>query len=57
MGLMTFSPTFVENSLQCGLNCFNILAGALDGRDVKTNFISYEGTLGVGYAFCSYKPD
>ena len=55
--LMTFSPTFVENSLQCGLNCFNILAGALDGRDVKTNFISYEDTLGVGYAFCNYKPD
>lgn len=54
---MTFSPTFVENSLQCGLNCFNILAGALDGRDVKTNFMSYEGTLGVGYAFCNYIPD
>lgn len=55
--LMTFSPNFVENSLQCGLNCFNILAGSLDGRDVKTNFISYEGTLGVGYAFCNYLPD
>ena len=54
---MTFSPTFVENSLQCGLNTFNVLAGALDGRDIDINFLSYERTLGVGYALCNFTPD
>ena len=33
-----------------------MMAGALDGRDVDIDFMSYEGPFGVGYAVSSYKP-
>ena len=31
-----------------------VLAGALDGKSVKTEFLSYEGPFGVGYAVCGF---
>ena len=31
------------------------MAGALSGLSVKPEFLSYEGTFGVGYGVCSYK--
>lgn len=51
---MTFSPSFCEAAAECGLRSFIIMAGALDGRRVKPELLSYEGTFGVGYAVCAY---
>lgn len=51
---LTFSPAFVEAAGECGLRSFVIMAGALDGKAVEPEFLSYEGPFGVGYAVCAY---
>lgn len=51
---MTFSEDFCEAAGECGLRAFIIMAGALDRKSVKTEFMSYEGPFGVGYAVCGY---
>ena len=43
-----------ERGAECGLMSFIIMAGALDKTKVETNFLSYEGVSGVGYAVCEY---
>lgn len=52
---MNFDTNFCDRSGECGLRSFIIMAGALDGKSVKSNFYSYEGTFGVGYAVCEFK--
>jgi AmmeMemoRadiSam system protein A/AmmeMemoRadiSam system protein B len=52
---LELSPDFCEAAAECGLRSFVILAGALSGRSVQADFLSYEGTFGVGYAVCEYK--
>ena len=52
---LNFNPIFSEAAGECGLRSFIIMAGALDGKAVKPEFLSYEGTFGVGYAVCAYK--
>lgn len=52
---MEFSPDLCEKAAECGLRSFIILAGALSGKSVKTELLSYEGTFGVGYGVCSYE--
>ena len=32
------------------------MAGVLDGKEVETDFMSYEGPFGVGYAVSAYEP-
>lgn len=44
-----------ERGGECGLGSFVIMAGALDQKAVETQFLSYEGPFGVGYAICGYK--
>lgn len=51
---LTFSPDFCEKAAECGLRSFIIMAGALSGLAVKTDFKSYEGPFGVGYGICAY---
>lgn len=55
MSFMEFHPDFCEAAAECGLRSFVIMAGALDGKSVTSNFLSYEGTFGVGYALCGYQ--
>ncbi len=55
-GLFGFSGEFCEKAGECGHRSFLILAGALDGTEVKTEALSYEGPFGVGYGICSYLP-
>ncbi len=55
LDFLTFSEDFAENAGECGLRSFIIMAGGVDRRDVTTNFLSYEGTFGVGYAVCGFK--
>ncbi len=52
---MEFSPDYCEAAAECGLKSFIILIGALSGKAVSTEFLSYEGTYGVGYAVCEFK--
>lgn len=49
-----FSEEFSEAAAECGLRSFLEMAGALDGKAVNTEFLSYEGPFGVGYAVCGY---
>jgi len=55
MRFLTFDEDFTEAAGECGLRSFIVMAGALDGLAVKPDFLSYEGTFGVGYAVCSYQ--
>jgi AmmeMemoRadiSam system protein A/AmmeMemoRadiSam system protein B len=52
---MTFNSAFCEAAAECGLRSFIIMAGALDGRKVKPELLSYEGPFGVGYAVSAYE--
>jgi AmmeMemoRadiSam system protein B len=52
---MTFEEDFCETAAECGLRSFIIMAGALDGRSVESNLLSYEGPFGVGYAVASFE--
>ena len=57
LALMQMDESFCEAAGECGLRSFIMMAGALDGRSVKTDFLSYEGPFGVGYAVCEYTAD
>jgi len=52
---LEFSPDFCESAAECGLKSFVIMAGALSGKAVTSELLSYEGTFGVGYAVCEFK--
>ncbi len=53
--LLTFPGNFCESAAECGLRSFIIMAGALSGRSVRPELLSYEGPFGVGYAVCEFK--
>ena len=53
--LMEFTPDTCEAAAECGLRSFIIMAGSLDKKAVSPDFLSYEGTFGVGYAVCEFK--
>ncbi|MBR6160184.1 MAG: AmmeMemoRadiSam system protein A [Lachnospiraceae bacterium] len=46
-----------ELSANCGYHGFVMLAGALSGYKITPNFLSYEGTFGVGYGICIFECD
>ncbi|HWT74795.1 MAG TPA: AmmeMemoRadiSam system protein A [Mobilitalea sp.] len=52
---MEFTPDFCDSAAECGLRSFIIMAGALSGKEVAPELLSYEGTFGVGYAVCEFK--
>ncbi len=54
MRLLRFDEGFTEKAAECGLRSFIIMTGALDGRDVNAEMLSYEGPFGVGYAVFSF---
>jgi AmmeMemoRadiSam system protein A/AmmeMemoRadiSam system protein B len=53
---LTFTPEFAEKAAECGLRSCVIMAGALDGREVQPELLSYEGTFGVGYGIAAFVP-
>jgi AmmeMemoRadiSam system protein A len=53
---LEFDESFCAAAAECGLRSFIVMAGALDGQAVRTEFMSYEGPFGVGYALCGYTP-
>lgn len=54
--LLEFSEDFCEKAAECGHRSFTILAGAFDQTAVEAEQLSYEGTFGVGYGVCAYRP-
>ncbi len=54
MRLLRFDEAFTEAAAECGLRSFIEMAGAFDGRAVESEFMSYEGPFGVGYAVCAF---
>jgi AmmeMemoRadiSam system protein A/AmmeMemoRadiSam system protein B len=55
LSFLTFDPSFSEAAAECGLRSFIIMAGALDGKSVKPELLSYEGTFGVGYGVAAFE--
>ena len=56
MKFLTFDGTMTEKAAECGLRSFIIMAGALDGKEVKSELLSYENTFGIGYGVASFIP-
>ena len=56
LSLLRMDENFCEAAGECGLRSFVIMAGILDGLAVETEFLSYEGPFGVGYAVCGFHP-
>ena len=54
--LLTMPKSLTKPAAQCGLSSFQIMAGALDGKNVEAELYSYEGTFGVGYAVLRFDP-
>lgn len=52
---LEFAPDLCERAAECGLRSFIIMAGALSGKSVQSELLSYEGPFGVGYAVCAFE--
>jgi AmmeMemoRadiSam system protein B len=52
--LMRIPPELAENSKECGLRPFAMMAGVLHDLKITPKLHSYEGTFGVGYAVASF---
>jgi len=53
--LLDFDDAFCERAAECGHRSFVMMAGALDGLDVKAQKLSHEATFGVGYGICRFE--
>ena len=51
----SFDDAFLDMAAECGLPGFIMMSGALENYKVTSEFLSYEGTFGVGYAICIFK--
>lgn len=49
-----FTPEFRDRCAECGLPGFIMLSGALENYHIQSDFLSYEGPFGVGYAICTF---
>jgi len=49
------SKLMIEEAGQCGLNSVYILLGAMDGKEIRGEILSYEGPFGVGYGVMKLK--
>lgn len=55
-GLLNMDQILVDQAGECGYRTVVMMLGALDGREVKGEVLSYEGPFGVGYLVASYEP-
>ena len=53
--LVEFTEDFCARAGECGHISFTTMAGVLDGLDVDSRRLSYEGPFGVGYGICVYE--
>lgn len=55
-GIITLDPHLIEEAGECAYRAILIMLGAIDGFDIETELMSYEGPFGVGYCVASFKP-
>lgn len=55
IGAFNMDKTMIEEASQCGLNSIYILLGSMEGKEIKGELLSYEGTFGVGYGVMKFK--
>ncbi len=53
--LFTLDPLLCEAAAECGLRSFEIMAGALEGKECQAEVLSYEGPFGVGYVVAAFE--
>jgi len=53
--LLTISPDLCKKAAECGMGSFTMMAGAIDGLNVESTFLSYQDTFGVGYLVNKYQ--
>lgn len=54
MEIMEFNHSLIENAGECGLRPVMMMLGAIDGLNVKSEIMSYEGPFGVGYCVAGF---
>lgn len=54
--LLNFEESFLDKAAECGHRSFTIMAGTLDGLNVKAKYLSHEDITGVGYGIISFTP-
>jgi len=55
--LLEYDEEFLEKASECGHRSFTIMAGALDGTNIKPIYLSHEDITGVGYGICLFYPE
>lgn len=54
--MLEFDEEFLDKAAECGHRSFVIMAGALDGVDVKPEVLSHQDVTGVGYGITIFEP-
>lgn len=54
--LLNFEESFLDKAAECGHRSFTIMAGTLDGLNVKAKYLSHEDITGVGYGIITFTP-
>lgn len=52
--LLDFDETVRKDAAECGLNSFIVMAGALEGLEITSELLSYEGPWGIGYGVAAF---
>ncbi|KAF1085184.1 2-aminophenol 1,6-dioxygenase subunit beta [Sporotomaculum syntrophicum] len=55
-GICGLDPELAEQAGECGLRSIIMMLGALDGVEITSEVLSYEGPFGVGYLVASLVP-
>ncbi|MDD4286670.1 MAG: AmmeMemoRadiSam system protein A [Eubacteriales bacterium] len=53
-GFFALEEAFCRKAAECGLRGFQIMAGVLEGKSVRSEEVSYEAPFGVGYLVAAY---
>ena len=53
--LAQIDETFANSAAECGLRPLQIMAGALENKNIRPELLSYEGPYGVGYAVATFE--
>lgn len=55
LSILRIPAELADAAAECGLRSFQIMAGALDGKAVTHELLSYEGPFGVGYSVALFE--
>lgn len=52
--LASIDQRFADAAAECGLRSFQMMAGALEGKELVSELLAHQGTFGVGYGVASF---